>query len=488
VTEVWALPGYDVQALIGFGATGEVWRARELSTGDTVALKRLREGADLAAVESLRREASVLRSLDTPYVARLRAVLGEGAETVLVLDHAAGGSLAALLTRRGSLDPAEVVTVAAPLAQALAAAHACGLVHGDVTPANILFTADGMPLLADLGLARLAGEPVAGADGTADYVDPAVAAGGEPDEAADVWALAAVCHHMLSGTPPHDGASADAVLDAARRGARAPLGLLAPSAPRPLVSAIEQALSPDAAIRPDAGAFASALRRSHAAAPVRLIGAVPAAAPGPETRPTHEVHSAPSPSPVTEPPGSRRRLLVVAGAAAGLLAAAGVAGWLSGRSGAVQLASVEAATPAATASAAPSSAAPTTATTPDWRSVLDALDRARAGAFAAGDAAPLAAVYAPGSPLLAADRNAISRLTAAGQQARGVRHTIRDVAVSSHDDSVAVLRVVDELAACEVVDASGRVVSRTVPRAATAYVVRLVNTRAGWRLAAITRA
>jgi hypothetical protein len=483
VTEVWALPGYDVQALIGFGATGEVWRARELSTGDTVALKRLRDGADLAAVESLRREASVLRSLDTPYVVRLRAVLGEGGETVLVLDHAAGGSLAALLTRRGSLDPAEVVTVAAPLAQALAAAHACGLVHGDVTPANILFSADGMPLLADLGLARLAGEPVAGADGTAEYVDPAVAAGGEPDEAADVWALAAVCHHMLSGTPPHDGASADAVLDAARRGARAPLGLLAPSAPRPLVSAIEKALCSDAAIRPDARAFASALRRSHAAAPVRLIGAVPAAAPGPETRPTHEVHSAPSPSPVAEPTGSRRRLLVVAGAAAGLLAIAGVAGWLSGRSGGVQLASVEAATPAATASAAPHVPA-----TPDWRSVLDALDRARAGAFAAADTASLAAVYAPGSPLLAADRNAITELSAAGQQARGVRHTIRDVAVASHDDRVAVLRVVDELAAYEVVDASGRVVSRTVPRAATAYVVRLVSTRAGWRLAAITRA
>jgi hypothetical protein len=483
VTEVWALPGYDVQALIGFGATGEVWRARELSSGDTVALKRLREGADLAAVESLRREASVLRSLDTPYVARLRSVLGEGAETVLVLDHAAGGSLAALLTRRGTLDPAEVVTVAAPLAQALAAAHACGLVHGDVTPANILFTADGMPLLADLGLARLAGEPLAGVDGTAEYVDPAVAAGGQPDEAADVWALAAVCHHMLSGTPPHDGDSAGDVLNAARRGARAPLGLLAPSAPRALVSAIEQALQPDTAIRPDAAAFASLLRRAHAAAPVRLAGAVPAAVPGPEARPPHTVHAAPAPAPVVPQSGSRRRSLAVAGVVAGLLLAAGVAGWLSGRSGPVQLASVEAATPAATASAAPPASA-----TPDWRSILDAVDRARAGAFASGDAAALTGVYAPASPLLAADRAAITRLTAAGQQARGVRHTIRDVAVTSLDDKRAVLRVVDELSAYEVVDASGRVVSPTAPRAAKAYVVRLVNTRAGWRLAAITPA
>ena len=233
VTEVWALPGYEVQALIGYGATGEVWRARELATGDDVALKRLGTGADPAAIESLRREASVLRTLDTPYVVRLRAVLGEGADTVLVLDLATGGSLAALLARRGSLDPGEVVTIAAPLAQALAAAHASGLVHGDITPSNVLFTAEGMPLLADLGLARLAGAPLGTVDGTAEYVDPAVAAGGEPDEASDVWALAAVCHHLLSGTPPHDGDAVEDVLDAARAGARAPLGLLAPSAPRP---------------------------------------------------------------------------------------------------------------------------------------------------------------------------------------------------------------------------------------------------------------
>ncbi|MDX6199601.1 MAG: eukaryotic-like serine/threonine-protein kinase [Actinomycetota bacterium] len=474
MTEVWALPGYDVQALIGFGATGEVWRARELSTGETVALKRLRHGADPVAVEALRREAAVLRSLDTPYVVRLRAVLGEGADAVLVLDHAAGGSLAVLLTRRGSLDPAEVVTVAAPLAQALAAAHACGLVHGDVTPANILFTADGMPLLADLGLARLA---VSGADVLAAYVDPAVASSGEPDEAADVWALAAVCHHMLSGTPPHDGESAS-TLDAARVGTRAPLGLLAPAAPRALVSAIEHALQPDTTLRPDAGAFASALRRSHAAAPVRLVDAVPVAAPGPAVRPAPEVHPVAPTGPGVAGPSRRR--LALAGAALLLVVVAAVAGWLSGRSGPVQLTSVEAATPAPSPSVAAGSQS--------WSSVLDLLDRARADAFAAGDPARLANVYAPGSPLLSADRAAMARLAAAGQRARGVRHTIRSLAVSAHDSHVAVLRVVDELAAYQVVDGAGRVVSRAAPRTQAAFAVRLVSTPAGWRLQSITPA
>jgi hypothetical protein len=488
VTEVWALPGYDVQALIGYGATGEVWRARELSSGAAVALKRLRDGADLSAIESLRREASVLRSLDTPYVVRLRAVLGEGADTVLVLDLATGGSLAALLARRGSLDPGEVVTIAAPLAQALAAAHASGLVHGDVTPSNVLFTAEGMPLLADLGLARLAGVPLATVDGTAEYVDPTVASGGQPDAASDVWALAAVCHHLLSGTPPHDGVAVDDVLDAARAGARAPLGLLAPLAPRPLVSAIEQALQADPALRPAAAEFASAIRRSHAAAPVRLTGGVVAAAPGPDIRPTHAVHTAPPPAAVETPSdGSRRRVLVIAAAAVALLSVAACIGWLSGRSGSVRLSSIAAAAPDPSAStAAPRDTG--AAASSDWRVVLDALDRGRAEAFAAGVAGQLRETYAAGSPLLASDRAAIERLRSAGQTARGVRHTIRSVTVVSDDGRVAVLRTIDVLAAYDVLDASGRVVQRSAERASAAFVVTLDWTGAGWRLQQITRA
>lgn len=486
VAEVWALPGYDVQALIGYGATGEAWRARELATGEMVALKRLREDADPAGIEALRREASVLRSLDTPYVVRLRALLGEGADTVLVLDLAAGGSLAALLSRRGSLDPAEVVTIAAPLAQALAAAHARGLVHGDVTPANVLFTADGMPLLADLGLARLSRMPLAGVDGTAEYVDPAVAAGGEPDAASDVWALAAVCHHMLAGTAPHDGDSVEEVLTAARAGARTPLGLLAPAAPRPLVSAIEAALHPDPSLRPDAATFADAVRRSHAAAPVRLAGR-PAAVPGPDSRPTHEVPARPVQAQPSPPPaaGDRRRLLL--GAAAGMLllgAAAGL-GWLSGRSEAGQPASVAAATPATSPPASPG-ADPAAAS--GWWVILASLDRSRGQAFATGDVRRLGSVYAPGSPLLAADRAALRRLVAARLTANGVRHEIRRVELSAYDGRSVVLRMADVLAAYDVVDAAGRVVHRTAPRAQAWFLVTLVRTAQGWRLQQITAA
>jgi hypothetical protein len=332
----------------------------------------------------------------------------------------------------------------------------------------------------------MAGAAVGGVDGTAEYVDPAVAAGGQPDEASDVWSLAAVCHHLLCGSAPHDGDSADSVLAAARSGERAPLGLLAPKAPRPLVAAIEQALQADPARRPTAAEFASAIRRAHAAAPVRLSGAESAAVPGADIRPTHVVRAAPAPTPdaAAVADGSRRRRVLIGAGALLLLSGAACIGWLSGRSGPVQLASVAAATPAASAPAKVS----VVAVIPSWRSILGSLDSARADAFASGDPAALSAVYAPGSPLLAADRNAMARLVAAGQRARGVRHTIRSLGVTSHDDHSAVLRVVDELAAYEVVDASGRVVQHTALRSAAAFVVRIVNTRAGWRLAAVTPA
>lgn len=468
MSEVWSLPGYDVQALLGFGATGEVWRARELATGETVALKRLRADADPAAVDALRREASLLRSLDTPYVVRLREIVG----SVLVLDHAPGGSLAALLARRGALEPGEVVTIGAPLAQALAAAHSRGLVHGDVTPSNVLFTADGMPLLSDLGLARVVGERLASVDGTAEYVDPAVARGGDPDAAADVWALAAVCHHMLAGAAPHDGSSVQEVLSAASSGGRAPLGLLAPSAPRALVAAVEAALVSDPGARPDAAAFASQLRRCHAAAPVRLTGGLPAAGPVPEVRATHAVRTAPAEPAAVRRPRLPHGVLVGAGLAA-LLVVGGVVGWVSGRGGGQ---------PAPALPPVVATAASSTPVAVDWAPVLDGLDAARAEAFAEGDVAGLGLVYAPGSPGLASDAALLQSLVDQKQTAHGLRHEVRSVQVLSEASATARLRVVDVLGAYEVRNAAGKAVSRAAARGEQPFLVRLTRTAGGWRL------
>ncbi len=344
--------------------------------------------------------------------------------------------------------------------------------HGDVTPSNVLLhrRRDAAAVRPGAG-ARSPGERLAAVDGTAEYVDPAVAAGGDPDAAADVWALAAVCHHMLAGSAPHDGASVQDVLAAAAAGSRAPLGLLAPSAPRALVAAVEAGLVADPAGRPDAATFASLLRRAHATAPVRLTGGLPAAGPVPEVRETHAVR-APAPA---EPGAGRRRVpqgvLLAAGLAA-LLVVGGVAGWLSGRGG----------EPAPVPPrAAPASVAPSVAAV-DWAGVLDGLDAARAEAFATGDLAGLGAVYAPGSPGLASDTALLRSLVDQEQTAHGLRHQVRTVEVLRESGSAASLRVVDVLAAYEVRDAAGAVVSRAAARGEQAFAVELTRTADGWRL------
>src|SRR4051794_39032664 len=131
--------GYRVEELIGFGGHGEVWRARDVLTGRLVALKKLHGDGPPAERDRLRREAAVLAGLSSQHIVRLITVVTSATGLVLVLEYQGGGSLASLLRTRPVLSPGEVVTLAVPLAQALAEVHALGMVHGDLSPANVLF-------------------------------------------------------------------------------------------------------------------------------------------------------------------------------------------------------------------------------------------------------------------------------------------------------------------------------------------------------------
>lgn len=212
----WKLRGYVLHELLGSGASAEVWRASVSDTGEQVALKRV----PIIGPEHLARvheEAAILSALDHPHLVRLHAVVPDGDAVVLVLDLADGGSLADLLHARGRLTPGEVITAVAPVAAALACVHAAGVVHGDVSPANVLFTRGGVAMLADLGVARLGGDE-RDAESTPAYVDPAVAAGCVPGPQSDVFMLGGVALHALTGMPPWAGTSSDDALDLARRG------------------------------------------------------------------------------------------------------------------------------------------------------------------------------------------------------------------------------------------------------------------------------
>jgi eukaryotic-like serine/threonine-protein kinase len=517
------LPGYDIDELLGFGGSGEVWRALERSSGDVVALKRLHGGdeADLSvASDRLRREAALLASVTHDHLVRLRSVVPTAQGLVLVLDYAAGGSLAGVLAARGRVSAGEVVTIGAPLAQALADVHAQGVVHGDVTPGNVLFDANGKPLLADLGVASLAGEQGASVGVTFGYADPALdlvpagADGRRPGPASDVHGLGAVCFHALAGVAPYaDGARARA------------LGPLAPGVPASLVAAIERALDPDPLARPDAATFARMLFAS--CAPVAVVLTKPTApvvAPVTQARPP--LAAARRLPPVVDPSakvGGRhrwvaRRVVVFRRAAIAIVAvtllggavAAGV-GWAGhdhsaaasqvadggpvapASSGASQVASLPAAS--AAAAAAPSvgisrgvdDAAPAAAG--DWAAVVGDLDRVRDAAYVDGDAGDLAAVYVPGAAALAADRATLGQLMAAGQRARGLTFQLLSVAVASRAAGQVTLSVRDTLPAYQLVSASGAI-QTVAGRGARNWtvVVRADPSDGGWQIASITAA
>ncbi len=504
------VPGFDAVELLGYGSGGEVWLARDRATGSPVALKRLRAGADLAARDRLRREAAVLAGVDHPHVVRLRTVVGDGHGdgVVLVLDLASGGSLARLLATRRRLQPGEVVTLAVPLAQALAAVHAQGLVHGDVTPANVLFDADGRPLLSDLGVARLLGAGSGAPHGTRGYVDPAVLAGAQPGPASDVHGLAATCLAALTGTAPYD-----------ELGRRVPV----PDGAHPgLVTVLERALAPDPWDRPAADELAVAVYDAVPAEPVHLDRAgAPAAAeaadvPQGAEAATHQVH--PGPRPVDgEAVGAavpRRRtasaavrrlagavrsrgrsavVVTVVGGALGLAAVTGIA-W-AGVGGTQQPAGLAGTAPTRAASPTPeppTAELPATAELPGpaagrWAVTLAGLDRARSKAFAAGEPSGLRAVYAPGSPALARDTRVLRRLAGAGLRAEGLRLTPTTVRPVGSSAGRVRLAVTDLMPAYRLVDAGGTVVERREGRGPRSWTVELAAVGHGWRVYDVVR-
>jgi serine/threonine protein kinase len=239
-----AVGPYQLEALLGRGTAGTVWRARRPGpVHQVVAVKRARISRGTIGATRLRDEAAVLADLDHPHIVRVFDVLDDGDDVAIVMPLARGGSLRDLLAERGRLTPGQVVAVLAPVAAALGSAHRRGVLHGDVKPANILFTSDGEPLLSDFGVARsLAGAttpgPTGEVAGTAAYLDPELLATGRPEPRNDIYGLGVVAYFALCGRFPFTGASADDIVTAADLGSH-PALLDDRSVPAPLAGVVE---------------------------------------------------------------------------------------------------------------------------------------------------------------------------------------------------------------------------------------------------------
>ncbi|HZI96928.1 MAG TPA: serine/threonine-protein kinase [Actinomycetales bacterium] len=453
------VPGYVTGRLLGFGASGEVWAATTETTGASVALKVLRCADGGADAEAAVRESALLRRVDHPHVLRLIDVVEVGRQTVLVLERAGGGSLAALVGTRGPLDPGEVVTMLTPIASALADLHGRGLVHGDVSPGNVLFADDGRPLLGDLGVAALLGLP-GDVHATPGYGDPASAVG-VPSPAGDVYSLAALGWFALTGQPPPPVER------------RAPLATLVPGTPHALSALVEASLDRVPGRRPSAAAFAVASFDAVPAVPVRLVPTDPTAAAAEVV--THRLRAAVTPAPAPrERPRRRwwRHPLLAVGAVALVLAGGATAALVAtGDAGSSPPPVAEAAPPDAVA---------------DPASAVAPLSELRARAYATGDSAPLTAANAEGSPALAADLSLLADLGARDLVLEGLSFDVSQVEVIDAGDGQARVRVTVVTGAHRQVRTSDGSVVADVPASdPVTSVLRLAVVDGAWRVAEV---
>src|SRR6185436_9139889 len=223
------LGSFVIEASIGAGGMGEVYRARDSKLGRDVAIKVLpalfaNDGDRLARFE---REAKVLASLNHPNIAHIYGVEDSNGASALVMELIQGPTLAEMISASAvqgrGIPSDDAVSIAIAIAEALEAAHDQGIIHRDLKPANVKIRPDGMVKVLDFGLAKaLEPSPQSSASammsptmsirgteaglilGTAAYMSPEQARGKPADRRADIWAFGVVLFEMLAGRGPFD--------------------------------------------------------------------------------------------------------------------------------------------------------------------------------------------------------------------------------------------------------------------------------------------
>jgi serine/threonine-protein kinase len=202
------IAGCRIESVAGRGGMGIVYRATQLSLARPVALKLIAPefAADPGFRERFERESRMAAAIDHPNVIPVYGAGEEDGRLYLVMRWIAGTDLHRLLRDEGRLEPGRAAHIVEQVAGALDAAHAAGLVHRDVKPANVLLSGE-HAYLADFGLSRLEGtdEPITTAGhflGTVDYMAPEQFRSESLDARTDVYALGCVLYAALTGGPP----------------------------------------------------------------------------------------------------------------------------------------------------------------------------------------------------------------------------------------------------------------------------------------------
>jgi eukaryotic-like serine/threonine-protein kinase len=286
---------YRVLRHLGSGGMASVLLCRDERLDREVAVKRLHADSPADVEQRFVREAKLGASLNHPNLVSVYDTAVDDEGVLIVMEYVPGESLAAAL-RHGPLGPRRVARMARELGAALDHAHAQGVVHRDVKPANVLLRDDAVAKLVDLGIATAADTTRITRSGTvlgtAAYMAPEQLEGREPGPSVDIYALAAVCYETLAGRRPRDGKTPVAIAHSIASAPPPDIREHWPAASAAVAETVQHGMAREPAERPgSAGQLASELARALEDEPRTAV-----------TRRMPRRGAAPAPDPLTPPP------------------------------------------------------------------------------------------------------------------------------------------------------------------------------------------
>ena len=291
---------YELEELVGGGGMADVYKAKDRLLGRSVAVKILHEQfqRDQEFIEKFHREAQAAARLTHPNIVNIYDVGVSEGEHYIVMEYVPGTTLKELIQQKRNLEPEEALAIAREIAEALAHAHANGLVHCDIKPHNILMTSDGHAKVADFGIARAVTESTmtysGNVIGSVHYFSPEQAKGTVITPKSDVYSLGVVLYEMLTGQLPFTGDNPVAIAMKHLQEEPTPVRRIDPSIPPIVEALVARMMAKDPALRPESAELVQEITQAEA---MLKSGTEPAAAPDPyATQVLPRVSDAPIPS------------------------------------------------------------------------------------------------------------------------------------------------------------------------------------------------
>jgi serine/threonine protein kinase len=243
---------YLSEERVGWGFYAEVFRGRDTQTGKTVAIKRAKIilGNDFPdANEVLRDEGQILRDLSHPNIVQILDIIEEDQRVFLILEYLEGGSLRSVIDRDQQLTIERTMEISLDLADALTRAHRLNIVHSDLKPGNIVFTADGKPKIADFALSYgpLVQPLLERGDliGSLPYLSPEMLDGSPASIRSNIWSFGVLMREMLTGYVPFSGDTVDTLRESILNKPLPDFERIRPDSPPSLSRLIEEMLETD---------------------------------------------------------------------------------------------------------------------------------------------------------------------------------------------------------------------------------------------------